>query len=262
MLIAALSDLHGFLPHPYTLRHYDAILIAGDICPINGEFGDHTPKTQARWLKRRFRPWCGDLNADYIVLTPGNHDAIFEERNNGIQRELGRKVALMIDELVEIDWGGPRIFSQPWIPHLKAWPFYKPNARLKELAEKIPDDADIWMFHGPPMANRPDYRLDVTKHGEHVGNQWVTPIIKERGPQLVVCGHIHEGFGLSEIGTTPIANVAFVDENYVPRYRHLEIGWHEVKREITRLEIVQTDPEWGLWRPWWSTDLESHDDRT
>lgn len=246
MLIRAYSDLHGFLPH---VKPCDAVLIAGDICPITGEYGDHEPKTQARWLKDVFLPWSIDVPADYVVMTPGNHDAIFEARNKGFHYEFARKVALVVDETVEIDSGGPRVFCQPWIPNLAMWPFYKPGFQLEALAELIPGDADIWMFHGPPMRppnDRRPYALDQVRH-EHVGNRWVTDRIINDQPQLVVCGHIHEGFGLAEIGDTPVANVAFVDEKYAPRLQHLEIDWHEARREITGLRLVHDDPRIGLW---------------
>ncbi len=242
MLIRAYADLHGYLP---VVPPCDVLLLAGDICPISGEYGDHTPKQQARFLKAQFYRWCLDVPAEYIVLTPGNHDAIFEHKNRGFHYELPQKVALLIDEAVEIDRGGPRVFAQPWIPTLKMWPFYKMNSQLEELAEKLPRDVDIWMFHGPPLVDRSTYALDMVR-GKHAGNPYVTPKILDRRPQLVVCGHIHEGFALDEIGEVPIANVAFVDEHYIPRHRHLEIAWSEDDRVITRLELIESGAE-VLW---------------
>lgn len=245
MLIRAYSDFHGFLPQ---IDPCDALLIAGDVCPVSGEYGDHTPKTQARWLRDVFRPWCIDMPVDYIILTPGNHDAIFEPKNKGFHFELSRKVAFVIDRTVEIDRGGPRVYAEPWIPNLAMWPFYQSNLKLEARAESLPGNADIWMFHAPPASpeNRA-YALDLTKHGDHVGNKYITPKIVEKAPQLVICGHIHEGFGVDRIGQSDVANVAFVDENYEPRWSHLEITWSETNREVTRIELAQDDPRRGLW---------------
>ncbi len=126
------------------------------------------------------------------------------------------------------------------------WPFFKPNFRLRVLAENIPRGHDIWTFHGPPAVYDSGYVLDLVR-GKHVGNQFVTESIFDLEPQLVVCGHIHEGFGIEQIGSSPVANVAFVDEHYRPRFQHLEIEWDEDSRKIRELTIAKATPDPRLW---------------
>lgn len=243
MLIRAYSDLHGFLPH---IEPCDLLLIAGDICPIDGEYGDHRPETQARWLKEVFNPWCEAMPVDQIVLIAGNHDAIFEAKFDAIEYEQSEKWWYLFDSSVQIE-NGPLIFGQPWIPNLARWPFYKTDLELRELADKLPDGHAIWLLHSPPCSLEPDYHLDMTTRGEHVGNPYVTRVIEERGPQLVICGHIHEGFGRAVIGHSAIANASFVNERYVPMHRHIEIDWHDGNSCVARVLEVVEQPASELW---------------
>lgn len=240
MLIRAYSDLHGFLPH---VQPCDALLIAGDICPIDGEYGgepsdgdDDLPLRQARFLSEVFMPWCDAMPVEQILLTPGNHDAILAPENRALVRALSDKVTLLIDERVSIGSRGPSVVGQPWIPDLVSWPFYKPDDELRVLAEEIPI-ADIWMFHVPPCSFDRDYRLDVVD-GKHVGNPFISSQIVKKEPQLVICGHVHGRFGIARIGKTPVANVSFIDESCAPRFRHLEIEWNETRREISDIDLV------------------------
>lgn len=245
MLLRAYSDFHGFLPR---VEPCDALLIAGDICPIDGEYGDHEPKTQARWIKEVFNPWCEAMPVEQIVLIAGNHDAILDPiHGRGFHYELGEKVTYLLDESVQIE-GGPLIFGSPWIPNLARWPFYRPGYRLRELAQEMPANHDVWMLHAPPAAFESGYKLDWGSGSDgHVGNPYVTPVIEGRGPQLVICGHVHQGFGVAAIGNSNIANVAFVDERYRVKHRHFEIEWDEAERSITRVEAIHEAPERGLW---------------
>lgn len=244
MIIRAYSDLHGYLPH---LEPCDALLIAGDICPIDGEYGDHEPKTQARWLKEVFNPWIDAQPVEQVVLIGGNHDAILDPvQGRGFHHELHPKITYLQDSGMQIKNGGPKVWGHPWIPKLAMWPFYKPNFKLKVIADEMPPGYDIWLLHSPPASFEPSYRLDYAKNGEHAGNPFITPRIAELKPQLVICGHIHEGYGLTGLHDSNVANAAFIDEKYRVRWRHLGIEWDEIERTISHVWLANDDPELGL----------------
>lgn len=252
LLIRAYSDLHGYLP---VIEPCDLLLIAGDVCPIDGEYGDHTTGTQSRWLREVFNAWCDVMPVDQIVLIGGNHDAILAPvEGRGYPRKLSDKVTYLLDSSVWIE-DGPLIFGQPWIPNLERWPFYKSDENLRELAQGLPDGGDIWMLHSPPGLDSPRYHVDLTRRGEHVGNKFATPIILERGPQVIVCGHIHEGFGVSavDIGGTKIANAAYVNERYVAHSRHIVINWSDSKRWVESVEQIVSRKNDELWWDWRSS---------
>jgi Icc-related predicted phosphoesterase len=230
MLIRAYSDLHGRLP---AIAPCDALLIAGDICPI---VGGHAPATQAEYLSGIFRQWCEALPAEQIVLIPGNHDFAIESLKAGADYELAENVTLLIDQGVELG-GGPKVFGQPWVPDLVAWAFHATDQELAEKAAAIPDGYDIWLQHGPPACSEgiEEYRLDLV-NPQHVGNRSLEAAIRKKQPQAVICGHIHEGFGGARFGESLVANVSFLDEFYETQWRHLELEWND--GEAVRTELV------------------------
>lgn len=252
MLIRAYADLHGFLPH---IEPCDALLLAGDTCPIEGEFGDHEPMTQARWLREVFNPWVDAQPVERVVLIGGNHDAILDRvYSQGLPYELHEKITYLLDSGTRIGETGPRVWGSPWTPELVEWPFYKTHFGLREIAAAMPRDYEIWLLHSPPASSAHGYRLDYAKNGEHAGNPFTTLRLAELKPQLVICGHIHEGYGIAGLHESNIANAAFLDQGYQVRWRHIEIEWNEDDQAVWHVRLAQDDPERGLW---WSCLGES-----
>lgn len=69
---------------------------------------------------------------------------------------------------------------------------------LGESSQQLPL---LFVTHQPPI----DTCCDLTR-GRHVGSRAVRAAIEEHQPDLVLCGHIHEGIGLDTIGRTRVAN--------------------------------------------------------
>lgn len=70
------------------------------------------------------------------------------------------------------------------------------------------------------VAHDPPYNcLDMTSRGIKVGSKSVRNYIEERQPKLWLCGHIHEDFGVKNIGDTGVFNCACSPE------QHLLRGW-------------------------------------
>lgn len=230
MLIRAYSDLHGMLP---VVDPCDVLLIAGDVCPIIGE---HGVDEQARWIEAEFSQWLEQLDAAQIVLTPGNHDFVFEQRTDWPHMP----ARLLIDESIELATGGPTLHASPWVPALPDWAFHADDDKLKEVADAIPEGTDIWLQHGPPYGI-----LDALwRNGKHVGNEHTLRALDEKPPQVFICGHIHEAAGFAERAGALIANVSFVDEFYDPQYRNLALEW--VDGELIRREDQETSRK-QLW---------------
>lgn len=59
----------------------------------------------------------------------------------------------------------------------------------------------IFVSHQPPY----NTRCDLTR-GRHVGSHAVRAAIEQHQPDLVLCGHIHEGIGTDRIGISQIVN--------------------------------------------------------
>lgn len=91
-------------------------------------------------------------------------------------------------------------------------PFSFANRRPEEeLEEELQDqlsvvpDPLIYLSHAPPYGSR-----DKSHQGDHIGHRPLFRHLRDRDwPRvLVLCGHLHNGFGVEEVGATIIVNVA------------------------------------------------------
>jgi len=72
--------------------------------------------------------------------------------------------------------------------------------RLNKLLRK--NKKAILLSHAPPYGY-----LDKIHSGKHVGSKFLLDAIKKNSPKLVLCGHIHEAKGKTNIGKTEIYNL-------------------------------------------------------
>jgi len=75
-------------------------------------------------------------------------------------------------------------------------------ASAPQQAEPLGWKTHIVLSHVPPR----DCKLDRTFLGRHVGSLALRQFIDQVQPDLVICGHIHEGRGLDRIGQTWVLN--------------------------------------------------------
>lgn len=225
MRVLAISDIHGWLPK---LRgEYDVLLVAGDIVPDewNPEYTDDPPSIaeQASWIRGSFSDWCESAPAKHVVVIAGNHD-IPLMRNPGLMDDVA--CIYLQDESIEID--GKIIHGSPWTPTFGSWAFMKKDAELAEEWDKIPQDVDILMTHGPAwgkcdeataFAYDPKQKLMLPNGFDHVGSSSLAYKL-EYGmyPNLAlhVFGHIHPAYGIITEGSRTYANVSYVNSGYQP----------------------------------------------
>ena len=201
MRVAAISDLHGFLPE---IPACDVLLVGGDVCPVE----DHGPDFQRRWLEGPFSEWLGELRAGAVVGTAGNHDFVAEA-----DPELMRSLpwTYLCDETAEVD--GLRIHGVPWTPTFMEWAFMQDEADLAAVWAEIPRDVDVLLTHSPPLGYG-----DLAVHGVHCGSETLAARLPDlERLQLHAFGHIHEGGGSRDtLGRATLANVSYVDFDYRP----------------------------------------------
>jgi Icc-related predicted phosphoesterase len=217
MNVYALSDQHGDLPE---IPECDLLLIAGDICPdfLAGRPGglmDKGEQRQRNWLDNDFRAWLDEIPAKNVVGIAGNHDFVFEHK---FLIPEGLRWHYLEDDEVEI--GGLRIWGTPWVPKLQSWAFYGSPNMLSVRAEAIPSGIDILLSHGPPFGYGDGIPASLWIDGEirqgleHAGEDELFKNLDRIAPKVVVCGHIHEGYGSYKRGDIDIYNVSVKDALY------------------------------------------------
>ena len=202
MRLVATSDWHGHLPT--SIPDGDVLVIAGDTLSL-----EHRVEAQREELESQLAPFLAELPHERILLIAGNHDFLFADPQ-AWQEGLPANVSYLLDEAVEI--GGVRFWGTPWSTLLPGWAFMEPEAKLPSRWAAIPPETDVLVVHGPPFGS-----LDKTAPrfgGEHVGSPSLRGWIEQHQPEAVICGHIHEGFGVDRIGSTAVYNVSYLDASY------------------------------------------------
>lgn len=185
--IVVISDLHGTVPD---LPDGDVLIIAGDSLLYGYE----------RELLE-FNRWLGTLPHEHKIVIAGNHDICLEA---GSGKHLTNCTYLQ-DESVEI--AGLKIYGAPWTPEYFNWSFMLPRNRMHEVLEKIPDDTDILVTHGPPQGI-----LDNID-GELTGCRALLERVREIKPQYHIFGHIHPEYGTIMEGETTFINASLVNDS-------------------------------------------------
>lgn len=217
MKIIATSDIHGRYPKREDLVECDTLIIGGDLCPVEGS---HSVEDQTLWLEKHFSNWIETIDVDNIIIIAGNHDFGLESNyGKRIMREfMPDNVHYLEDEYIEID--GKSFYGTPWTPNLPMWAFPAETEKAEKIFAKIPNDLDVLISHGPPRG----YGDKVSR--SHVGSEPLLHAIEEKKPKIVVCGHIHEGYGYYPFFEDPkvdIYCVSYLDRNYQPANKPVEI---------------------------------------
>ncbi|KAL4229003.1 metallophosphoesterase domain-containing protein 1 [Mactra antiquata] len=213
-----ISDTHG-LTDPTCIPDGDVLLHAGDFT------------LRGTWKQvDEFNNFLGQLPHKWKVVIAGNHDICMQSK-----KKLGPMVYSMLtrhmeakgykqckdmltnciylqDEIVDIC--GIKIYGSPWSIQYRGYDaFQLPEGdHMKMKWDKIPDDVDILMTHGPPYGI-----CDITKRGLHAGCLDLLSSIQTRiKPKVHVFGHIHEGYGKYNNGVTEFINAAICTVNYRP----------------------------------------------
>ncbi len=197
--ICCISDTHMLHNRIQNMPDADILIHAGDFCSVGEEKE-----------VRKFNTWLGTLKGKYkdIIVIAGNHDKIFESNPEKAEAILTNCTYLM-DDSVEVN--GFKIYGSPWQPWFFGWAFNVPRMLMHKKWEKIPDDTDILITHGPAAGYG-----GITSRGEEAGCEALLQKIKEIKPILHVAGHIHEGYGMYQNEDTTFVNASTCTLKYKP----------------------------------------------
>ncbi|MEM0078858.1 MAG: metallophosphoesterase [Nitrososphaerota archaeon] len=98
---------------------------------------------------------------------------------------------------------------------------------MREMLSKIkPPENFIMVSHSPP------YGLDLDYTGvKHIGSKIIKEFVELHKPRLLMCGHAHEGRGITKLGTTLIVNSGPARDGYCAV---IDFG-EEVRAELSNL---------------------------
>jgi Icc-related predicted phosphoesterase len=221
MRIVALSDQHGHLPE---IPSCDLLIVAGDVCPDRvGPFrAMQDPDQQKSWFDRNIRPWLARAPATHKIVTWGNHDWCGQlcsfRRDSPAEASL-TEFQILVDEATMVPSNGKAgeqisVWATPWSNQFMTWAFMKPPGELEAVYAQIPEGVDILVSHQPPYGYGDRSLKMGSRQVEHLGSRELLEALDRVRPKLVICGHIHDGYGRSEYDAIPICNVSVVDDQY------------------------------------------------
>ena len=220
--ITFISDTHNKHKH-LTSKGMGNILGSGDILV---HAGDCTSMGQKHEINE-FLKWFSNTEFEHKIFIAGNHDFGFEQKTDIDQEFKDLGVTYLFDNDVTID--GIKFYGSPWQPEFHNWAFNLP--RGEELAakwEKIPDDVDILITHGPAYGI-----LDYAPIGGHVGCEELYRKIVEVKPKIHVCGHIHDSYGQKSMGGIEFLNASTLNDRYEYAHKPIVVEYDTETKEIT-----------------------------
>lgn len=140
--------------------------------------------------------WFGKYKHKYkkIIVTPGNHDWLFQ-RDPNHAKMLMSNATVLIDERIEFE--GLKIWGSPRTPIFCNWAFNEGRGEeIKRYWDMIPDDTNVLITHGPAYSILDEVRPG-TVHRDKVGCYDLLEALKRLNQlKLHVFGHIHQSRGI------------------------------------------------------------------
>lgn len=218
MRITTISDTHtrhGLIPTEH-LPGGDLLLHSGDI--MNSGYNPQDIHSFLNWFSTQ--PYT------HKVFIAGNHDRMFQDDPNFIKDLISHSyqdsIIYLEDSEVVIDGDGPngdypegniRIYGLPHTPEFYNWAFNVPrnSHKMQEIMNKIPENTDILVTHGPPYGI-----LDTISPRSYqaLGCEILRDRVKQVRPKIHVFGHIHGGRGIEYVDGTLFINASVLNESY------------------------------------------------
>ena len=199
MKILAVTDFHGSSSAEITLskfleRGYDCLVLIGDLT----NFGPlEVADSVLALVKKSGIP---------SFSIPGNCDPkpilqVLEKYGSNIHGKCGK-----LGEVTFVGLGGSNLtpFNTP---------FELTEVEIQEeLAAASCNIDDKWVLvtHAPPYGTK----VDRIKDGTHAGSKSIRQYIEQKQPLLSLCGHIHEGRGVDQLGRTLIINPGPINKGF------------------------------------------------
>lgn len=229
--ITFISDTHN--KH----KQITSFLTGGDILIHAGDISSMGYKHEIH----EFCKWFNSIsNYTHKIFIAGNHDWGFQNNTKKVKEILDAypsitylqdEWATIIDEDLQ---DSIKIYGSPWQPRFHNWAFNAdPGSDIQQHWNKIPNDVDILITHGPAFG----YLDTVVGRSERLGCVDLLNKINQVKPKIHVCGHIHSGYGyrVNSDESTHFINAAVLNEQYVFTQKPLPVEWNKNTNELNFL---------------------------
>lgn len=221
VFISDTHTLHDMMKYP--LPEGDVLVHCGDSLNVGSEND-----------LKKFIYWFQNLKGfDTKIFIAGNHDRCFEDKPDWLSHYINEEnlsqsdcVYLQDDFFIieDPEFSRPiKIYGSPWQPRFFNWAFNVDRDKIHVHWEKIPEDTDILITHGPPQEI-----LDVNPWGEPCGCSSLRFHVDTRvKPFIHAFGHIHTQPGYRIVGDTTFINAAICTDQYVPSNKPIVASLNE-----------------------------------
>ena len=100
---------------------------------------------------------------------------------------------------------------------------------IKQHWDKIPDDTDILLTHGPAHG----FLDKVHGRGPNLGCEELAKAIGRVNPKIHLCGHIHSANGYTKYNDIHFFNASVLNESYLYTYAPNSFEWDQETNEIS-----------------------------
>ena len=198
MKIVVISDTHT-KHSKLTIPECDVLVHCGDFT-YQGKY----------WKVKSFYDWLCQQPATHKLVIAGNHEETFDRTHPQYNPACKAIIADAYDDSIhyledsEIVIEGIKFYGTPWTPRFYDWafngitdadlPYQNGGTSLTEVYNRIPEDVQVLIAHGPP------YDIcDLSENGdERTGSIEMRRMTREKLGmlRLYLCGHIHEARGM------------------------------------------------------------------
>jgi Icc-related predicted phosphoesterase len=197
MKIWHLSDTHSY---------HDLLVLPENIDMVihSGDFSNYYNVEKNELEALPFIHWFGKLPIKYKILIAGNHDAYAFH----YKKELEKWCKHYNINYLENDYAlieGIKIFGSPNTPNFGNWYFMKSRDKMHNHWDKVDEDTDIFVVHGPPKGI---LDLSYNREGtlEYCGCTALRKHILFRiKPKLCLFGHLHNNEDIINAGVLKLS---------------------------------------------------------
>ena len=205
MIITAISDTHG------TQNKLDLTKYPADVLVHAGDWTARDSKTEII----NFLQWFSLQDYKHLILIAGNHEKFIEFNQswfNGIITTFPN-ITYLQDSEITID--GIKFYGSPYSNMFFNWAFMEEENELQHIWDKIPDDTNVLITHGPAYGCN-DRINNAYGRDPHVGSKSLTKrkLSLQGTLKAHISGHIHQSYGVRNTGGCTNVCAAVLNENY------------------------------------------------